>query len=108
MSIGINLAKCVVAMRSEHLVQHARHYLGHITAGVYRALLLALEPKVRSVREDLVHYEDDDEEEEAQPVASVMEVAELVDPYLNLAAGINGAKSDMPNGGSKAKKKGVR
>lgn len=107
MSIGVNLAKCVVAMRSEHLVQHARHYLGHITAGVYRALLAALEPKVRSVREDLVHYEDDDEEEEAQPVASVMEVAELVDPYLDLAAGINGAKSDMPNGGSKAKKKGV-
>ena len=62
MSIGVNLAKCVVAMRSEHLVQHARHYLGHITAGVYRALLTALEPKVRSVREDLVHYEDDDEQ----------------------------------------------
>ena len=80
MSIGVNLAKCVVAMRSEHLVQHAKHYLGHITAGVYRALLTALESKVRSVREDLVHYEDEDEEEEAQPVASVMEVAELVDP----------------------------
>jgi DNA-directed RNA polymerase III subunit RPC3 len=107
MSIGINLAKCVVAMRSEHLVQHAKHYLGHITAGVYRALLTALESKVRSVREDLVHYEDEDEEEEAQPVASVMEVAEFVDPYLDLAAGLHGAKSDMPNGGANAKRKGV-
>lgn len=105
MSVSVNLAKCVVAMRSEHLVRHAKHYLGHITGEVYRALLTALEPKVRSVREDLVQYEDEDEEEEAQPVASVMEVADLVDPYLNLAAGINGAKSDLPNGGSKAKKK---
>jgi DNA-directed RNA polymerase III subunit RPC3 len=107
MSIGVNLAKCVVAMRSDILVQHAKHYLGYITAEVYRALLTALESKVRSVREDLVHYEDEDEEEEAQPVASVMEVAEFVDPHLDLAAGINGAKSDLPNGGPKAKKKGV-
>jgi DNA-directed RNA polymerase III subunit RPC3 len=107
MSIGVNLAKCVVAMRSELLVQHAKRYLGYITAEVYRALLTALESKVRSVREDLVHYEDEDEEEEAQPVASVMEVAEFVDPNLDLAAGINGAKSDLPNGGPKAKKKGV-
>jgi DNA-directed RNA polymerase III subunit RPC3 len=107
MSIGVNLAKCVVAMRSELLVQHAKHYLGYITAEVYRALLTALESKVRSVREDLVHYEDEDEEEEAQPVASVMEVAEFVDPHLDLAAGINGAKSDLPNGGPKAKKKGL-
>lgn len=107
MSIGVNLAKCVVAMRSELLVQHAKHYLGYITAEVYRALLTALEPKVRSVREDLVHYEDEDEEEEAQPVASVMEVADLVDPHLDLAVGINGAKSDLPNGGVKAKKKSV-
>jgi DNA-directed RNA polymerase III subunit RPC3 len=107
MSIGVNLAKCVVAMRSELLVQHAKHYLGYITAEVYRALLTALENKVRSVREDLVHYEDEDEEEEAQPVASVMEVAEFVDPHLDLAAGINGAKSDLPNGGPKAKKKGL-
>jgi DNA-directed RNA polymerase III subunit RPC3 len=59
------------------------------------------------VREDLVHYEDEDEEEEAQPVASVMEVAELVDPYLDLAAGLHGAKPDMPNGSAKAKRKGV-
>jgi DNA-directed RNA polymerase III subunit RPC3 len=107
MSIGVNLAKCVVAMRSELLVQHAKHYLGYITAEVYRALLTALESKVRSVREDLVHYEDEDEEEEAQPVASVMEVAEFVEPHLDLAAGINGAKSDLPNGGPKAKKKGL-
>jgi DNA-directed RNA polymerase III subunit RPC3 len=107
MSIGVNLAKCVVAMRSELLVQHAKHYLGYITAEVYRALLTALESKVRSVREDLVHYEDEDEEEEAQPVASVMEVAEFVDPHLDLAAGINGTKSDLPNGGPKAKKKGL-
>jgi len=107
MSIGVNLAKCVVAMRSELLVQHAKHYLGYITAEVYRALLTALESKVRSVREDLVHYEDEDEEEEAQPVASVMEVAEFVDPHLDLAAGISGAKSDLTNGGPKAKKKGV-
>lgn len=105
MSIGVNLDKCVVAMRSEHLVNHAKHYLGHITAGVYRALLSVLEPKVRSVREDLVHYDDEDEEEEAQPVASVMEIAEHVDPYLDLAAGINGAKSHLPNGGPKAKRK---
>lgn len=104
MSVGVNLDKCMVAMRSEHLVQHAKHYLGHITAGVYRALLTVLESKVRSVREDLVQYDDEDEEEEAQPVASVMEVAEFVDPYLDLAKGINGAKSDMPNG---AKKKGT-
>lgn len=107
MSVGVNLEKCMVAMRSEHLVQHAKQYLGHITAGVYRALLTALEGKIRSVREDLVQYEDEDEEEEAQPVASVMEVADLVDPDLDLAAGINGAKSDRPNGGPKAKKKGT-
>ncbi|KAM0713952.1 hypothetical protein Q7P37_010915 [Cladosporium fusiforme] len=104
MSIGVNLDKCVVAMRSEQLVQHAKQYLGHITAAVYRALLTVLESKVRSVREDLVQYEDEDEEEEAQPVASVMEVAEFVDPHLDLAKGINGAKSDMPNG---AKRKGT-
>ena len=60
MSISVNLAKCIVAMRSENLVQYAKQYLGHVTAGVYKALLLALEGKVSSVRDDLVKYEDED------------------------------------------------
>jgi DNA-directed RNA polymerase III subunit RPC3 len=106
MCIGINLPKCAIAMRSEHLEQYARQYLGAITASVYRALLLALERKVTSVRDDLVQYEDEDEEEEAQPVVSVLEVAEMVDPNLDIAASIKGAKSTLPNGGPKAKRKG--
>nr|OQO27942.1 hypothetical protein B0A51_04288 [Rachicladosporium sp. CCFEE 5018] len=107
MSIGINHARCTVALRSEQLVHHAKQYLGHTTAGVYRALLISLEKKIRSIRDDTMVYEDEDDEDEAQPVASVMEVADQLDPNLDLTPPSKANKAATTNGGPKVKKKGT-
>ncbi|KAK6436042.1 RNA polymerase III subunit C82, partial [Oleoguttula sp. CCFEE 5521] len=107
MSIGINHARCTVALRSEQLVHHAKQYLGHTTAGVYRALLIALEGKIRSIRDDTMVYEDEDDEDEAQPVASVLEIADQLDPNLDLTPPGKANKSSSTNGRPKVKKKGT-
>lgn len=104
MSVAVNLEKCVVAMRSDSLVRYARQYLGHVTASVYRALLTALESKVREVRDPYADYDDEGEDERAASV-NIFEVVGLVDPEIDLAVSIKGAKSELPNGGPKAKKK---
>lgn len=106
MSIIVNLEKCVVAMRSDSLVRYARQYLGHVTASVYRALLTALESKVREVRDPYADYDDEGEgEDERAASVNIFDVTSLVDPDIDPAVSIKGAKSDLPNGGPKAKKK---
>lgn len=101
--VCVNLSKCTVAFRSQHLQSQATKYLGHTTGKVYGALLQCLETKVRAVKDDLADYEESDDEELAQPAASVIELNEVLDPSLDLAAAIKGVSygSNLTNGTSK-------
>lgn len=81
-----------------------------MTALVYDALLQSLEEKVRAVRDDLGHEKDEDGEEGSLPVATASEVAEFLDPNIDLGLSIKGmpAGKQMPNGhGKNGKRKHV-
>ena len=105
MIVRVDFARCTLALRSRRLQKHAKRSLGGITAEVYGALLQTLEGKVRAVSDDFGPDAGDDEEG-ALPVANVSEVAEILDPTIDLTASIKGLATgkSMPNGsGKKAK-----
>lgn len=99
-----------MAMRSRRLEQHAKRYLGGVTAAVYGALLQTLEGKTRAVHNDLPP-DDDDDEESHLPVCTISEVAEILDPTINLDASIKGLQvgKNLTNGtGKNSKKNGIK
>lgn len=104
MILKVNYAQCVAALRSDRLSHLAEPYLGPVTANVYGALLQALENKVRAKDDDAPPKKDEEEEDEETdlPIATTAEVADLLDPSLDLNLGIH---SDLQKVESKDKKK---
>ncbi|EME47326.1 hypothetical protein DOTSEDRAFT_69302 [Dothistroma septosporum NZE10] len=90
MILKVNYAQCIAALRSDRLSHLAEPYLGPVTANVYGALLQALENKLRARDEDARTQREDDEEDEEDhlPVATAAEVADVLDPSLDLNLGI--------------------
>ena len=109
MVVRIDFTRCTLALRSRQLQQLAKRFCGGLTATVYGALLQTLEAKVRAVHDD-VAAENTDDEESSLPVCTVSEVAEFLDPRLDLCASIKGLSNDKKatNGtGKKGTKKRV-
>ena len=81
--------------------------MGDVTGAVYGALLQSLETKIKAVRDSLATYEDTEDEEAAQPITTVVEVADLIDSAIDLGSSIKGASSShrMPNGTGKNSKR---
>ena len=99
--VRVDFARCILALRSRRLEKVAKRFLGPTTSAVYRALLLALESKIRSVRAD-ADPDDAEEEEQAQPKITVAEISTYLDPTVDLGSGIKGLSSGgKPNGISK-------
>ncbi|KAK5118587.1 hypothetical protein LTR85_008052 [Meristemomyces frigidus] len=91
--VRVDFSRCTMAMRSRRLEQHAKRYLGGVTAAVYGALLQTLEGKVRAVHDDLAPDNSDDEES-TLPCSTISEVAEILDPTIDLGASIKGLPGD--------------
>ncbi|KAI6869617.1 hypothetical protein KC338_g2468 [Hortaea werneckii] len=102
--VRVDFTRCVLSLRSRRLQQYAKRFMGGVSAEVYGALLQVLEGKSRSVRDELAP-EDDEDEEEKLPVANISEVAEVLDPTIDLGATIKGLASSngVPNGVGKHK-----
>ena len=93
MIVRIDLTRCTLALRSRQLQQLAKRFCGGLTAIVYGALLQTLEGKVRTVHDD-AGAENSEDEESSLPVCTVSEVAEFLDPRIDLCASIKGMSID--------------
>jgi DNA-directed RNA polymerase III subunit RPC3 len=102
----VNFTRCTLGLRTQRLQNLAKRFLGPVSASVYGALLQSLESKVRDVKNDTGGLDAADDVEKVLPVASVREVAELLDPDLDLGTTINGVtvRKPMANGTSKKRK----
>ncbi|CAK3878181.1 DNA-directed RNA polymerase III subunit rpc-3 [Lecanosticta acicola] len=89
MILTVNYPQCTMALRSQRLEQTAEPLLGGVTASVYGALLQALEGKVRA-RESYIKTEENEDKdpENDLPTATTMEVADILDPSIDLTLGI--------------------
>lgn len=110
MVLRVNYAQCTLAFRSQRLEEMAEPLLGGVTASVYGALLQVLEGKERARDDDLNVSDQPDEEadqEEDLPRATTLEIAELLDPTLDLTLGVQlPTELKITNGdGSKKTKK---
>nr|POF11459.1 dna-directed rna polymerase iii subunit rpc3 [Quercus suber] len=113
--VRVNYGRCILALRSRRLRKMAKRYFGPVTATVYGALLETLENKCKSPRDDLwlAPDDNDDDDDESrnppQPVSNVAEVADLLDPSIDLASAIKGlGPGKLVNGAEKDSKKTVR
>ncbi|EMC96319.1 hypothetical protein BAUCODRAFT_33657 [Baudoinia panamericana UAMH 10762] len=102
--VRVDCARCTVALRSHRLCHMAKRALGGVTGAVYDALLKAVERNDRSMRVESKTEDDADSESPPLAVASVTEIAEILDPALNLAAAIDTGNKfkHQPNGTSKS------
>lgn len=106
----MDFTRCILGLRSQRLQQLAKRSFGHATAAVYGALLRSVEGKVRAVRDDLRDYESQEDAENALPVSTIAEIAEILDPTVDLGSSIDGvgeSKKHLANGLSKKRKKGT-
>ncbi|KXT04750.1 hypothetical protein AC578_9700 [Pseudocercospora eumusae] len=105
--LRVNYAQFNLALRSKRLEDLAEPYLGGVTAAVYAALLQALEGKLKARDDDVKEDCEDEDEDDHQPSASVGEIAELLDPTVDLTLGVVGAADEfqLSNGESKKAKK---
>ncbi|KAK5136441.1 hypothetical protein LTR08_003086 [Meristemomyces frigidus] len=94
MVVRIDFTRCTLALRSRQLQQLAKRFCGGLTATVYGALLQTLEGKVRAVHDDVAAENSDDDDESSLPVCTVSEVAEFLDPSLDLGASIKGLSTE--------------
>ncbi|EME86548.1 uncharacterized protein MYCFIDRAFT_43158, partial [Pseudocercospora fijiensis CIRAD86] len=107
MVLRVNYAQFNLALRSKRLEDLAEPYLGGVTAAVYAALLRALEGKLKARDDDVKEEREDEDEDDHQPSASVSEIAEVLDPTVDLTLGVVGAADEfhLSNGDSKKPKK---
>ncbi|KXL51372.1 MAG: hypothetical protein FE78DRAFT_74503 [Acidomyces sp. 'richmondensis'] len=102
--VGVDFTRCVQATRIKCLQEQAKRYLGPVTASVYRALIECLVKKSKTGFEDLTKREDDDHDS-CLPTATLSEIAEYLDPDIDLASSISGLSTGkskpMPNGAGK-------
>lgn len=98
----VDFTRCTLALRNRRLQQLAKNFLGGVAAEVYGALLQVLEGKERGVCDALPDDEDEDEGN-ISPVANISEIAEILDPTIDLSITIKDAASRkrMPNGTGK-------
>lgn len=103
--VAINHEKCTVALRSRHLVDLAARYIGETTSKVYEGLLRVLEDRIPRCHDDSAYYEDEEAELKAQPSVTTMEVAAVINPDLDLSAGLyeESAATDGVNGDATAR-----
>lgn len=92
MVIKVNYEKCNVGLRSQALERLAARSIGETTAKVYGALLQLLEKQQPRCYDDLDEYTDSLDEEAAQPIATTMDIADLLSPNIDLTTTI--AKDD--------------
>lgn len=97
--VAVSQDKCTVALRTEQLVDYASRYLGETTSKVYEALLRQMEKKVHRCNDPFDQAPSEDDEADSLPSVTAREVLELVDPNLDLAAGIGSQETQM-NGDS--------
>ena len=86
----------------------AKRFLGNTTAAVYGALLQAIEGKTRSLHVEIDPAQDeDDDPEDALPVANTREVAEYLDASVDLSGGGGyvGKGKHGPNGTNKKRRR---
>lgn len=107
MVVRVNYAQCTLAFRSQRLQQLAQPYLGSVTATVYGTLLQVLEAKLQGRDDDLKDSSDEDDDKDDLPLATTIEVANILDPSLDLGLGVHDVKdfTKIPNGNSKGKKR---
>ncbi len=99
--------RCSLGLRSQRLQKLAKRLLGSATGAVYGALLQALEDKVCSVRGESDESAKDDAEK-VLPSADLSQIAELLDPNIDLGSSIRGVGTSkrLPNGtGTNGKRK---
>ncbi|KAK7526507.1 DNA directed RNA polymerase-like protein III subunit Rpc82 [Phyllosticta citriasiana] len=101
--VCINQDKCVVAIRTQQLVDFAEQYIGQITAQVYEAMLRQLEKKVPCCSDPYNIAPTEEDEAGALPTVTAREVMEALDPNLDLASGIGTPQdADTPEEDSSA------
>lgn len=88
MVIKVNYEKCNVALRSQALERQVARSIGEITAKVYSALLVLLERKVARCYDNLEEYFEPADEEAAQPSSTTLEIADTLDPSVDLSSTI--------------------
>lgn len=98
MVIKVNYEKCKVAMRSEALERLAARSIGDVTAKVYGALLKLLEGQVHRCFDDLETYDDEEDEDKAQPSATTLDIGDMLSPSLDLTTTIADDDDDQLNG----------
>ncbi|KAK8160409.1 RNA polymerase III subunit RPC82-domain-containing protein [Phyllosticta citrichinensis] len=86
--VGINQEKCIVAIRTQQLVDFAEQYIGQVTAQVYEALLRQIEKKVARCSDPYNGAPTEEDEADALPSVTAREVLDALDPSLDLASGI--------------------
>ncbi|GME44776.1 dna directed rna polymerase iii subunit [Neofusicoccum parvum] len=97
--VAVSQDKCVAALRTEQLVDFANRYLGETTSKVYEALLRQMEKKVHRCNDPFNQAPSEDDEADSLPSVTAREVLELLDPSIDLAAGIGNPEAQM-NGDS--------
>ncbi|KAK3671065.1 RNA polymerase III subunit C82 [Recurvomyces mirabilis] len=106
--VRVDFTKCTLGLRSLRLQNMAKRFLGNTTAAVYGALLQAIEGKTHSLHVETDPAQDeDDDPEDALPVANTREVAEFLVVGVDLSGGGNyvGKGKRVPNGAGKKRRK---
>lgn len=95
MVIKVNYEKCNVALRSQALERQVARSIGETAAKVYSALLVLLERKVARCYDNLEEYFDPGDEEAAQPSSTTLEIADILDPSMDLSSTIATGDDDF-------------
>ena len=91
MIVRVNHEKCIVALRSQRLIEFARDRIGETTSRVYGEVLKLLEAKLLRCRSDPLI--DDADEAADGPFVSTLELDAAMSPEINVATGIGKAKN---------------
>ncbi|KAK5111769.1 hypothetical protein LTR62_004689 [Meristemomyces frigidus] len=110
LTVRVDFTRCTIGLRSLRLQNTAKRLLGPITSAVYGALLHSVEAKIRILHTEVNELQDeDDDPDDFLPVAHIREIAEYLDPDIELAEAL-GSEEDkgkhVQNGPSTAKRKG--
>ncbi|KAK3069224.1 RNA polymerase III subunit C82 [Teratosphaeriaceae sp. CCFEE 6253] len=109
--VSVDFTRCTLGLRSQRLQQLAKRLLGGGTGAVYDAVLRCIEPKIRAVRteRDNIDPGDDPDPDRHLPSCTVTEIADMLDPAVDLGSSIKGVGNSKPlaNGTSKKGKKHV-
>ncbi|TKA77390.1 hypothetical protein B0A55_03230 [Friedmanniomyces simplex] len=105
--VRVDFTRCTLGLRSQRLQKLAKRLLGSATGAVYGALLRALEGKVRTVRDESAETLKEEDPEKTLPSSNLNQIAEILDPTVDLSSSIRGVGTSkyLLNGTSKKGKK---